>query len=160
MWGLGCYLLFSTHGRRIIWQQGVRRKEKPMVASTKDKHTKSVPLDSATFPFLLAVQMMKTVWSESKKKNMMISDNEAPRGKAMACIVSITCAWATRRFKSNQTHSLKSKCSLGSFGVVSERNLYDAEDSFDLSCSSALRIEGNSDRAVKSMGVFPYRKLP
>lgn len=160
MWGLRCYLLFSAQGRRIIWQQGARRKEKPIVASTKDKHTTSVLPNSATLLFLLAVQIMKTVWRESKKKNMMINDKEAPRGKAMACIVSITCAWATRRFKRNKAHWFKSKHSLGSFGVVSERNLCDAEDSLDLSWSSALRIESNSDRTPKSMRIFPYRKLP
>ncbi len=45
---------------------------------------------------LLAVQIINTVWRESKKKNMIINDNDAPRGRAIACIVSITCEFGPK----------------------------------------------------------------
>lgn len=36
-----------------------------------------------------AVQMVKTTWTESKKKNMTSRDTEAPMGRNSACVESM-----------------------------------------------------------------------
>lgn len=38
---------------------------------------------------LPAVQMVKTTWTESKKKNMTSRDTDAPMGRNSACVESI-----------------------------------------------------------------------
>lgn len=99
--------------------------------------------------YLLAVQIIKTVWSESKKKNMIINENDAPSGNAIAWIVSIT--W-------------ECGADVGSKFIDSERSLYEDKLSFDLSWSNALRV-----RRTKHLSYFImckietqelYRKLP
>lgn len=74
--------------------------------------------------YLLAVQIIKTVWSESKKKNIIINENDAPSGNAIAWIVSMT--W-------------ECGADVGSKFIGSERSLYEDKLSFDLSWSNALR---------------------
>jgi hypothetical protein len=74
----------------------LEHKQNPLLLKLMEKWM----LFSTYFCFyLLAVQIMNTVWRESKKKNMIINDNDAPRGRAIACIVSITWELVTKKRK-------------------------------------------------------------
>lgn len=84
--------LFLIHNLKIYWQAGRSRNAKAIDAITKIKEgliklfkTKS------KFNHLLAVQNANNIDNESKKKNIIKREIDAPKGKQSACIVSSVC---------------------------------------------------------------------
>lgn len=82
------------------WHIGNSRNANAMVARTAEDKRAAVrpdhPPDGATSRVcvkqkcvLPAVQMVKTTWTESKKKNMTSRETEAPIGRKRACVESI-----------------------------------------------------------------------
>lgn len=79
-------LLPSEHGLMIYWHIGNSKNAKATVAITKTLFITTPFIKHQ--PYLLAVQIAKSICMESKKKNMTSSDTLAPSGRHSACMVS------------------------------------------------------------------------
>lgn len=90
----------GEQGRVRYWHIGSSRNANAMVARTAEESRAEQRL--VLFPTLKkkvekkprqgvlpAVQMVKTTWTESKKKNMTSRETEAPIGRKRACVESI-----------------------------------------------------------------------
>lgn len=101
--GAAPYLFCGEQGLVRYWHIGNSRNANAMVARTGQRGRKQSSESWERGPSLRsspsmggacgarspAVQMVKTTWTESKKKNMTSRDTEAPMGRNSACVESM-----------------------------------------------------------------------